>query len=127
MAEGAGVIVYLRGQEGRVIGLGHKLRAYALQESGLDTVDASTAPALPVDSREYSAAAVVLADPGVHKLRLITNNPHKHADLSGFDLRVVGRVKTAVAVTADNLRYLRTKRDRPGYDVDLEMWESEAP
>ncbi|MGW6729685.1 3,4-dihydroxy-2-butanone-4-phosphate synthase [Nocardia sp. NPDC055029] len=125
-AEGAGIIVYLRGQEGRGIGLGRKLQAYALQEKGFDTVDANTALGLPVDSREYSVAAAVLADLGARNLRLITNNPHKHADLCSFDLRVHERVKTEVAVTPDNLKYLRAKRDRLGHDVELTEWEAQV-
>ena len=109
-AEGAGVIVYLRGHEGRGIGLGHKLRAYALQERGHDTVDANTALGLPVDSRDYGIGAAILVGLGVHRLRLITNNPHKYGGLSGYDLDLVGRVRTPAAVTAHNIAYLRTKR-----------------
>src|SRR6202011_4336987 len=104
-AEGAGVIVYLRGHEGRGIGLGHKLRAYALQERGHDTVDANTALGLPVDSRDYGIGAAILADLGVHRLRLITNNPHKYGGLSGYDLELVGRVRSPVAVTPHNITY----------------------
>ena len=118
-AEGAGVIVYLRGHEGRGIGLGHKLRAYELQERGHDTVDANTTLGLPVDSRDYGVGAAILADLGVHRLRLITNNPHKYGGLSGYDLDLVGRVRTPTAVTAHNITYLRTKRDRMGHDLDL--------
>jgi 3,4-dihydroxy 2-butanone 4-phosphate synthase/GTP cyclohydrolase II len=86
------VIVYLRGHEGRGSGLGHKLRAYALQEAGHDTVDANTALGLPVDSREYGIGAAILADLGVHRIRLITNNPYKYG-LSGSDLQLLGRVR----------------------------------
>jgi 3,4-dihydroxy 2-butanone 4-phosphate synthase/GTP cyclohydrolase II len=118
-AEGAGVVVYLRGHEGRGIGLGHKLRAYALQEAGQDTVDANTSLGLPVDSRDYGIGAAILADLGVHRVRLITNNPHKYGGLSGYDLDLVGRVRTPAAVTAHNITYLRTKRDRMGHDLDL--------
>jgi 3,4-dihydroxy 2-butanone 4-phosphate synthase / GTP cyclohydrolase II len=118
-AEGAGVIVYLRGHEGRGIGLGHKLRAYALQERGHDTVDANTALGLPVDSRDYGIGAAILASLGVRRLRLITNNPHKYGGLSGYDLDLIGRVRTPAAVTAHNIAYLRTKRDRMGHDLDL--------
>jgi 3,4-dihydroxy 2-butanone 4-phosphate synthase / GTP cyclohydrolase II len=117
--EGAGVLVYLRGHEGRGIGLGHKMRAYALQENGADTVDANTELGLPVDSREYGIGAAILADLGVRRLRLITNNPHKYSGLAGFDLNIVSRVRTQVGVTQDNLTYLRTKRDRLGHDIDL--------
>jgi 3,4-dihydroxy 2-butanone 4-phosphate synthase/GTP cyclohydrolase II len=116
---GVGVLVYLRGHEGRGIGLGHKLRAYALQEHGRDTVDANLELGLPVDSREYGIGAAVLADLGVTRLRLITNNPHKYGGLDGFDLEIVGRVATPAAVTPDNLAYLRTKRDRMGHLLHL--------
>jgi 3,4-dihydroxy 2-butanone 4-phosphate synthase/GTP cyclohydrolase II len=118
-AEGTGALVYLRGHEGRGIGLGHKMRAYALQDDGHDTVDANSALGLPVDSREYGVGAAILSDLGIRRLRLITNNPHKYIGLAGFDLRIVGRVRTAVGVTSDNLAYLRTKRDRMGHDLEL--------
>jgi 3,4-dihydroxy 2-butanone 4-phosphate synthase/GTP cyclohydrolase II len=117
--EGAGVLVYLRGHEGRGVGLGHKLRAYALQDDGHDTVDANSALGLPVDSREYGVGAAILADLGVHRLRLITNNPHKISGIAGHDLTVVARVSTRTRVTADNLSYLRAKRDRLGHQLDL--------
>lgn len=117
--EGVGVLVYLRGHEGRGIGLGHKLRAYALQENGRDTVDANLELGLPVDSREYGIGAAILADLGVTRLRLITNNPHKYGGLDGFDLEFVGRVGAPAAVTPDNLAYLRTKRDRMGHLLHL--------
>jgi 3,4-dihydroxy 2-butanone 4-phosphate synthase/GTP cyclohydrolase II len=86
---------------------------------GHDTVDANTALGLPVDSREYGIGAAILADLGVHRLRLITNNPHKYSGLSGYGLDLVGRVRTTVAITPDNLTYLRTKRDRMGHDLEL--------
>ena len=116
---GVGVLVYLRGHEGRGIGLGHKLRAYALQEHGRDTVDANLELGLPVDSREYGIGAAVLADLGVTRLRLITNNPHKYGGLDGFGLEIVGRVGSPAAITPDNLAYLRTKRDRMGHLLHL--------
>ncbi len=118
-AEGIGALVYLRGHEGRGIGLGHKMRAYALQDDGQDTVDANSALGLPVDSREYGVGAAILADLGIRRLRLITNNPHKYIGLAGFDLGIVGRVRTAGGITSDNLTYLRTKRDRLGHDLEL--------
>ncbi|WP_425566151.1 3,4-dihydroxy-2-butanone-4-phosphate synthase [Sporichthya brevicatena] len=118
-AEGAGVVIYLRGHEGRGIGLGHKLQAYALQERGYDTLDANIALGLPVDSREYGIGAAMLADLGVHRIRLISNNPQKYGGLAGFDLELVDRVSTRPVVTADNIRYLRTKRDRMGHSLDL--------
>jgi 3,4-dihydroxy 2-butanone 4-phosphate synthase/GTP cyclohydrolase II len=116
--EGCGVVVYLRGHEGRGIGLGHKIRAYALQEQGLDTVEANTAQGLPVDSRSYGVGAQILTDLGVRRLRLITNNPAKYGGLEGYGLEIVHRVALPTVVTAHNVRYLRTKRDRMGHLVD---------
>jgi 3,4-dihydroxy 2-butanone 4-phosphate synthase/GTP cyclohydrolase II len=120
VTEGCGVLIYLRGHEGRGIGLGHKLRAYALQEQGVDTVDANLALGLPVDSREYGIGAQMLADLGVHRIRLITNNPVKYGGLDGYDIEIVERVAQPSVVTAHNLEYLRTKRDRMGHVLDVE-------
>lgn len=117
--EGEGVILYLRGHEGRGIGLGHKLRAYSLQDRGRDTVDANLELGLPVDGREYGIGAAILADLGVRRIRLITNNPAKYSGLGGYDLDLVERVPVKSAVTADNIAYLRTKRDRMGHILDL--------
>jgi 3,4-dihydroxy 2-butanone 4-phosphate synthase/GTP cyclohydrolase II len=114
-AEGVGAVVYLRGHEGRGIGLAHKIRAYALQEQGLDTVDANTAQGLPVDSRSYGVGAQILGELGVNRLRLITNNPAKYGGLEGYGLTIVGRVAQSAVVTPHNVRYLRTKRDRMGH------------
>ncbi len=114
---GAGVVVYLRGHEGRGIGLGHKLRAYALQEQGHDTVDANTELGLPVDSREYGIGAQILADLGVTRLRLLTNNPAKYGGLQGFGIEITERVRLASVPTPDNVNYLRTKRERLGHDL----------
>ncbi|CCG03721.1 bifunctional 3,4-dihydroxy-2-butanone-4-phosphate synthase/GTP cyclohydrolase II [Blastococcus saxobsidens] len=116
-AERCGVVVYLRGHEGRGIGLGHKIRAYALQERGLDTVDANIAQGLPVDSRSYGVGAQILADLGVRRLRLITNNPAKYGGLDGHGLVITDRIALPVNETAHNVRYLRTKRDRMGHDL----------
>jgi 3,4-dihydroxy 2-butanone 4-phosphate synthase/GTP cyclohydrolase II len=118
-AEGAGVLVYLRGHEGRGIGLGRKLQAYTLQDQGRDTVDANLELGLPSDNREYGIGASILADLGVHRLRLITNNPDKYGGLEGFDLSLVGRVPMPAQVNTHNLAYLRTKRDRMGHLLDL--------
>ena len=118
-AEGVGAVVYLRGHEGRGIGLGHKIRAYALQEKGLDTVDANTALGLPVDSRSYGVGAQILADLGATRIRLITNNPAKYRGLDGHGLTVVGRVGLPVVETAHNIRYLRTKRERMGHELTV--------
>jgi 3,4-dihydroxy 2-butanone 4-phosphate synthase / GTP cyclohydrolase II len=117
-AEGRGVVLYLRGHEGRGIGLLAKLRAYQLQDAGADTVEANLALGLPADAREYSTGAQMLADLGVRSLRLLTNNPAKVAGLAGFDLEITGRVSLPVTPTADNLRYLVAKRDRLGHQLD---------
>jgi 3,4-dihydroxy 2-butanone 4-phosphate synthase/GTP cyclohydrolase II len=114
-AEGAGVVVYLRGHEGRGIGLGHKIRAYALQEDGRDTVDANIELGLPVDSREYGIGAQILVDLGVTDMRLMTNNPSKYGGLEGFGLNIVERVPLESSPTAFNIDYLRTKRERLGH------------
>ncbi len=114
-AEGAGVVVYLRGHEGRGIGLGHKIRAYALQEEGRDTVDANVELGLPVDSREYGIGAQILVDLGVASMRLMTNNPAKYGGLEGFGLNIVERVAIESHPTSFNIDYLRTKRERMGH------------
>jgi len=116
--EGRGVVVYLRGHEGRGIGIGHKIRAYSLQEEGFDTVDANTKLGLPVDSREYGIGAQILADLGVHELRLITNNPAKYGGIAGYGLKIVERVAIDIDSTPENELYLRTKRDRMGHVFD---------
>jgi 3,4-dihydroxy 2-butanone 4-phosphate synthase/GTP cyclohydrolase II len=117
-AEGRGVVLYLRGHEGRGIGLLSKLRAYQLQDAGADTVDANLELGLPADAREYSTGAQMLADLGVRRLRLLTNNPAKLAGLFGFGIEIAGRVSLPVAATEDNLRYLMAKRDRLGHQLD---------
>jgi 3,4-dihydroxy 2-butanone 4-phosphate synthase/GTP cyclohydrolase II len=119
VGDGAGILIYLRGQEGRGIGLGHKLSAYALQEAGCDTVEANLRLGLPVDSRDYSVAAAVLHALMVDSIRLITNNPEKVETIRNCGIDVTERVEVPPAVTADNLTYLRTKRDRMGHLLDL--------
>jgi 3,4-dihydroxy 2-butanone 4-phosphate synthase/GTP cyclohydrolase II len=114
-ANGRGVVLYLRGHEGRGIGLAHKLRAYELQDAGRDTVDANLELGLPADARDYGTGAQILADLGVRSLRLMTNNPTKLAGLEGYGLRVVDRVPMPVRPHPENIRYLRTKRDRMGH------------
>lgn len=117
--EGLGVLVYLRGHEGRGIGIAHKIRAYEMQdEDGLDTVDANTAQGLPVDSREYGVGANILADLGVTSMRLMTNNPAKYGGLEGYGLDIVERVTIDIDATPDRDRYLATKRDRMGHMMD---------
>ena len=117
-AEGRGVVLYLRGHEGRGIGLLSKLRAYQLQDAGADTVDANLELGLPADAREYSTGAQILADLGVRSVRLLTNNPAKVSGLSGFGIEVAGRVALPVTPTPENLRYLTVKRDRLGHLID---------
>jgi 3,4-dihydroxy 2-butanone 4-phosphate synthase/GTP cyclohydrolase II len=113
--EGLGVIVYLRGHEGRGIGIGHKLRAYGLQDKGRDTVDANIDLGLPVDSREYGIGAQILVDLGITTMRLMSNNPTKRGGLEGFGLEVVGRVPLETKPNPENINYLRTKRERMGH------------
>ena len=114
-AEGRGVIVYLRGHEGRGIGLLDKLRAYRLQDGGADTVDANLELGLPADSRDYGTGASILVDLGLHTIRLLTNNPIKRAALGGFGLIVTERVGLQVAPNARNAAYLATKAARLGH------------
>ena len=116
--EGTGVVVYLRGHEGRGIGLAHKLRAYDLQEQGHDTVDANLQLGLPVDSREYGIGAQILVDLGVTTMRLMTNNPQKYGGLEGFGLDIAERVPLTTRANPDNIEYLRTKRERLGHLMD---------
>jgi 3,4-dihydroxy 2-butanone 4-phosphate synthase/GTP cyclohydrolase II len=110
-----GVVVYLRGHEGRGIGLGHKLRAYSLQDAGRDTVDANVELGLPIDSREYGIGSQILVDLGVTTMRIMTNNPAKYGGLEGFGLEVVERVPLLTAPNPENIAYLRTKRERMGH------------
>ncbi|MGI8684832.1 MAG: bifunctional 3,4-dihydroxy-2-butanone-4-phosphate synthase/GTP cyclohydrolase II [Acidimicrobiales bacterium] len=116
--EGLGVVVYLRGHEGRGIGLAHKLAAYTLQEQGRDTVDANLDLGLPVDSREYGIGAQILVDLGITTMRYMTNNPAKYGGLDGFGLEMVERVSLQSAPNAENHAYLRTKRDRMGHHLE---------
>ena len=116
-AQGRGVVVYLRGHEGRGIGLGAKLAAYALQDGGRDTVDANLALGLPDDAREYGAGAAILADLGISSVRLLTNNPDKRDGLETHGVTVTARVPLAVGADPVNLHYLRTKRDRMRHDL----------
>ncbi|HUF99545.1 MAG TPA: bifunctional 3,4-dihydroxy-2-butanone-4-phosphate synthase/GTP cyclohydrolase II [Ilumatobacter sp.] len=113
--EGHGVVVYLRGHEGRGIGITHKLRAYELQDGGADTIDANLELGLPVDSREYGIGAQILADLGLTTIRLLTNNPAKHDDLDDYDLTITERVPLHVPAHPEAQRYLDTKRLRMGH------------
>lgn len=118
-AEGSGALVYVRGHEGRGIGLGAKLQAYRLQDAGLDTVQANVHLGLPVDAREYGIAAAILGDLGITRIRLITNNPRKCAGLADHGLHIAGRVASHPVVGPDNLAYLRAKRDLLGHCIEI--------
>jgi 3,4-dihydroxy 2-butanone 4-phosphate synthase/GTP cyclohydrolase II len=117
-AVGRGAVVYLRGHEGRGIGLGHKLRAYGLQDAGRDTVDANLDLGVPVDSREYGVGAQILVDLGARRLRLLTNNPAKYGGLDGYGLEIVARESLQIVPNPENLVYLRTKQRRLGHLLD---------
>ena len=114
--EGLGVVIYLRGHEGRGIGLHAKLHAYALQDAGLDTVDANLRLGLPVDARDYDVAAAILRDLGVRRIRLLSANPHKSARLSDLGIEVTARLPLPVTEHPENAFYLATKRRRMGHD-----------
>lgn len=116
---GRGVVVYLRGQEGRGIGLSHKLRAYSLQDQGFDTVDANLELGLPVDSRDYGVGAFILADLGVRSMCLLTNNPGKYGGLAGHGVRITTRRPLHTVPTEHNVGYLRTKAARMGHLLDF--------
>ncbi len=118
-AEGRGVVLYIRGHEGRGIGLLHKLAAYRLQDEGLDTVDANVNLGLPVDARDYGIGAQILFDLGVRSMRLMTNNPTKRVGIEGYGLSIIGTVPLSVEPNEENESYLRTKAARLGHDLDL--------
>jgi 3,4-dihydroxy 2-butanone 4-phosphate synthase/GTP cyclohydrolase II len=115
--EGRGVLIYMLDHEGRGIGLQRKLQAYHLQEYGLDTVDANLYLGLPADARDYSQVPAVLTDLGVVSIRLLTNNPDKLAGIVAAGVTVSAQIRLPVAVTADNVGYLTTKRDRMGHTL----------
>ncbi len=114
-AEGRGVLLYLRGHEGRGIGLSNKIRAYALQEQGLDTVEANLELGLPDDAREYDSAAAILRELNVTSVRLISNNPKKFDTLAKHGIPVCERVALAIPVRDENERYIRTKQAKFGH------------
>ena len=118
-ADGRGVVVYLRGHEGRGVGLTSKLHAYKLQDQGRDTVDANLDLGLPVDARSYDVGAQILSDLGVTTIRLMSNNPAKFVELEGYNLRIVERVPLLVTPNRENLGYLRTKQARLGHTLGL--------
>jgi 3,4-dihydroxy 2-butanone 4-phosphate synthase/GTP cyclohydrolase II len=118
--EGRGVFLYIRGHEGRGIGLIHKLAAYRLQAEGRDTVEANTDLGLPVDARDYGVGAQILYDLGVRKMRLLTNNPTKRAGIEGYGLSIVERVALQTEATRYNRGYLKTKAEKLGHLIDLD-------
>jgi 3,4-dihydroxy 2-butanone 4-phosphate synthase / GTP cyclohydrolase II len=117
-AEDEGIVVYIRGHEGRGIGLRHKLEAYALQDGGLDTVEANVELGFSPDARDYGVGAQILVDLGVSTMRLLTNNPTKRAGLEGYGLEIVDRVPLESVPNAENLRYLQTKREKLGHILE---------
>jgi 3,4-dihydroxy 2-butanone 4-phosphate synthase / GTP cyclohydrolase II len=119
--EGRGVVLYMRGHEGRGIGLVHKLQAYQLQDLGADTLDANLELGLPADARDYGIGAQILVDLGVREMRLLSNNPDKRAGLEGYGLSIVERIPLPVSSTPHNRRYLETKRDRMGHDLPANL------
>ena len=114
-----GILVYLRGQEGRGIGLRHKLRAYNLQDNGLDTVEANEELGLPIDSREYGIGAQILSDLGVKGMRLMTNNPAKYTGLKGYGLSINEKVALKVSCNPHNEKYLQTKKLKMGHSLEI--------
>ncbi len=118
--ENEGVIVYLRGHEGRGIGLGHKLRAYTLQDQGRDTVEANVELGFPIDSREYGIGSQILVDLGITTMRVMTNNPAKYGGLEGYGLEIVERVPLRSRPTDENIAYLRAKQEKMGHLLEIE-------
>jgi 3,4-dihydroxy 2-butanone 4-phosphate synthase / GTP cyclohydrolase II len=117
--EGRGVVLYIRGHEGRGIGLLHKLAAYRLQDEGFDTVDANVNLGLPVDSRDYGVGSQILYDLGVRSMRLLTNNPVKRAAIEGYGLSIEERIPISLPANEENRGYLRAKATRMGHELDL--------
>lgn len=122
---GRGVLVYLRGQEGRGIGLGHKMRAYALQDKGRDTVQANQELGFPVDNREYGIGAQILADLNVSQIILMTNNPAKYSGLGGYGLKIVDRMPVQISPNPENEHYLKTKKQKMGHWLNFSPLDSQ--
>ena len=118
-SEGKGVLLYMR-QEGRGIGLVNKLRAYSLQDGGMDTVEANKALGFPADARDYGIGAEILADLGIRKIRLLTNNPRKITGIEGFGLEIVERIPIQAETNKQNIRYMRTKQEKMGHILDFD-------
>ena len=118
-SEGAGVVLYMVGHEGRGIGLANKLRAYELQEAGADTVEANEALGFPADLRDYGIGAQILVDLGITTMRLMTNNPKKISGIEGYGLKVTEQVPLEICAGPDNITYLRTKKDKMRHRLDL--------
>ena len=119
-AEGRGVVLYIRGHEGRAIGLTHKLRAYQLQQQGRDTVEANVELGFPADPRDYGIGAQILVDLGVRSMRLLTNNPTKRAGLEGYGLTITERIPIQSVTTEHNISYLRAKKNKLGHLLNIE-------
>jgi 3,4-dihydroxy 2-butanone 4-phosphate synthase/GTP cyclohydrolase II len=116
--EGEGIVVYIRGHEGRGIGLRHKLEAYALQDKGFDTVEANVELGFAPDTRDYGVGAQILVDLGITTMRLLTNNPTKRAGLEGYGLTIVDRIPLESVPNPENIRYLTTKKEKMGHLLD---------
>jgi 3,4-dihydroxy 2-butanone 4-phosphate synthase / GTP cyclohydrolase II len=116
---GRGVVLYMRGHEGRAIGLSHKLRAYELQDRGRDTVEANLELGFAADQRDYGIGAQILVDLGVRSMRLLTNNPDKRAGLEGYGLSIAERIPLQTEPTVHNREYLRTKAEKMGHLLDV--------
>jgi 3,4-dihydroxy 2-butanone 4-phosphate synthase/GTP cyclohydrolase II len=123
-AAGRGVLLYMRGHEGRGIGLLAKLRAYELQEQGFDTVEANLKLGMPADARDYGTGAQILVDLGIKTMRLLTNNPSKRAGLEGYGLSIVERIPIEMPANVNNVEYLKTKRDKMGHAIQVSEVET---
>lgn len=117
--EGRGVVLYIMNHEGRGIGLANKIKAYAMQDEGADTVEANRRLGFKPDQRDYGIGAQILVALGIHRIRLLTNNPRKFVGLTGYGLEIVDRVPLEVPPNACNLRYLKTKKEKMGHILDL--------